>query len=86
MEAHERKTLEEDGAAATSTPSGGSHQPVLADSKHATEASGSNGDNPSTAGPGPTGVKANTPENKQGHLNPSAPEDSNTTPGTTGEK
>ena len=47
------------------------------------EPSGPQGDNPSTAGPGPTGVRSSTPENKQGHLNPSAPEDSNTTPQTT---
>jgi hypothetical protein len=42
--------------------------------------------NPWTAGTGPTGVDSNTPENQGGHLNPSAPEDANTTPGTTGEK
>lgn len=45
--------------------------------------SGPRGDNPSTAGPGPTGVRSNTPENALGHLNPSAPEDGNTTPGST---
>ncbi len=50
------------------------------------EPSGYKGENTSTAGPGPTHVESNTPENKLGHLNPSAPEDSNTTPGTTGEK
>jgi hypothetical protein len=48
--------------------------------------SGPKGDNPATAGPGQTGVRSQTPENRSGHLNPSAPEDSNTTPGTTGEK
>lgn len=48
--------------------------------------SGPKGDNPATAGPGQTGVRSNTPENRQGHLNPSAPEDVNTTPGTTSEK
>ena len=53
---------------------------------HAVEPSGYKGDNPATAGPGPSEVDSNTPDNKQGHLNPSAPEDSNTTPGTTGEK
>ena len=41
--------------------------------------SGPRGDNPATAGPG-------TPENNLGHLNPSAPEDANTTPGSTGKK
>lgn len=50
------------------------------------EPSGYNGANPSTSGPGNTKVDSNTPENKLGHLNPSAPEDSNTTPGTTMEK
>jgi hypothetical protein len=55
-------------------------------SKHAVEPSGPKGDNPSTAGPGPTEVNSNTPENSQGHINPSAPEDANTTPGTAGEK
>jgi hypothetical protein len=48
------------------------------DPEHATE--------PSTAGPGPTNVKSNTPENRLGHINPSSPEDANITPGTAGEK
>jgi hypothetical protein len=48
--------------------------------------SGPRGDDPSTAGPGPTEVRSNTPENRTGHINPSAPEDANTTPGTVGEK
>jgi hypothetical protein len=48
--------------------------------------SGPRGDNPATAGPGNTAVNSNTPENNKGHLNPSAPEDANTTPGTTGSK
>ncbi len=34
-------------------------------------------------GPGKTEVTSNTPENAQGKINPSAPEDSNTTPGST---
>ena len=50
------------------------------------EPSGYRGDNPSTAGPGQTDVNSNTPESKLGHLNPSAPEDSNVTPGSTIEK
>ena len=50
------------------------------------EPSGYRGDNPSTAGPGQTAVRSDTPENKQGHLNPSAPEDSNVTPGSTANK
>ncbi len=52
----------------------------------AVQPSGPKGDNPGTAGPGQTGVRSGTPENAKGHLNPSAPEDANTTPGTTGEK
>lgn len=47
--------------------------------------SGPQGDNPGTAGPGPTSVKSNTPENAKGHINPS-PEDANATPGTSPEK
>jgi hypothetical protein len=74
------------GAAVTSTPGGTDAGPVRHDPKHGTQASGPRGDNPSTAGPGPTAVSSNTPENKPGQLNPSAPEDSNTTPGTTSDK
>ena len=48
--------------------------------------SGPHGDNPSTAGPGNTAVRSNTPENSAGHLNPSSPEDSNITPGSVSEK
>jgi hypothetical protein len=52
----------------------------------AVEPSGTKGDNPSTAGLGPTAVRSNTPENRLGHINPSAPEDANITPGSAGEK
>jgi hypothetical protein len=57
-------------------------------SPNAVEPSGFKGDDPSTAGPGPgpTNVQSNTPENGLGHINHSAPEDANTTPGTTAEK
>ena len=55
-------------------------------SAHAAEPSGPKGDDPSTAGPGPTKVQSGTPENSKGHINPSAPEDANVTPGTAGEK
>jgi hypothetical protein len=55
-------------------------------SPNAVEPSGPKGDNPGTAGPGPTKVQSDTPENRLGHINPSAPEDANTTPGTTAEK
>ena len=47
--------------------------------------SGPKGDDPSTAGPGETRVRSKTPENADGHLNPS-PEDANATPGTAPEK
>lgn len=50
------------------------------------EPSGYRGNNPSTAGPGETGVRSGTPENQEGHLNPSSPEDSNTTPGSVSSK
>jgi hypothetical protein len=56
------------------------------DSHTAVEPSGPKGDNPSTAGPGPTVVKSKTPENALGHINPSSPEDANTTPGSAGKK
>jgi hypothetical protein len=55
-------------------------------SEHAVEPSGPKGDNPATAGPGPTKIQSGTPENRLGRINPSAPEDANTTPGTTREK
>jgi hypothetical protein len=48
---------------------------------HGMEPPGPRGDNPATAGPGPTGVRSKTPENTGRHINPS-PEDSNTTPNT----
>jgi hypothetical protein len=48
--------------------------------------SGPRGDNPATAGPGNTNVNSGTPENNLGRLNPSAPEDANTTPGSTEKK
>ncbi len=56
------------------------------DLPHAVQPSGPRGDNPATAGPGPTKVHSSTPENRLGHINPSAPEDVNTTPGSTHEK
>jgi hypothetical protein len=55
-------------------------------SGHAVEPSGPKSDNPGTAGPGATNVQSGTPENRLGRINPSAPEDANTTPGTTHEK
>ena len=48
--------------------------------------SGSKGENPATAGEGKSDVQSQTPENAKGHLNPSAPEDANVTPGSAGEK
>jgi hypothetical protein len=57
-----------------------------AEADSAAEPSGPKGDNPGTAGPGPTKVQSNTPENNLGHINPSAPEEANITPGTAGKK
>lgn len=51
------------------------------DTAHA-EPSGPRGDNPATAGPGNTGIRSATPENSAGKINPSAPGDTGTTPGT----
>ena len=50
------------------------------------EPSGYKGENPATAGPGKTEVHSTTPENDKGRINPSAPEDANTTPGSTAEE
>ncbi len=69
-----------EGQPVTSVPPGTGAGPVRKDSEHATQASGYKGDNPSTAGPGNTQVSSSTPENKEGQLNPSAPENSNTSP------
>jgi len=44
--------------------------------------SGPRGDNPGTAGSGETQVSSGTPENKDGGLNPSAPGETGTTPGS----
>ncbi|MDQ2832371.1 MAG: hypothetical protein M3Y50_01240 [Acidobacteriota bacterium] len=60
-------------------------QPAAGGAQGATP-SGPKGDNPGTAGPGPTEVKSKTPENRTGHINPSAPEDANVTPGSMNEK
>lgn len=46
------------------------------------EPSGYRGDNPSTAGPGQTHVESNTPDNAQKQLDPSAPGETGTTPGS----
>jgi hypothetical protein len=55
------------------------------ENRYAVEPSGPRGDNPATAGPGPTAVRSDTPENAEGHIQPS-PENSNVTPGTAPEK
>lgn len=56
------------------------------DEGQAVEPSGPKGDNPATAGPGETRVQSNTPENKAGHLNPSAPGETSITPDSAGQK
>ncbi len=63
-----------------------STQPPPTPDQAAAQPSGYTGGNPSTAGPGHTAVQSNTPENSAGHLNPSAPEDANITPGSGSEK
>ena len=63
-----------------------SSTPAPNSSQAGAEPSGYNGGNPSTSGPGQTGVHSNTPENSAGHLNPSSPEDSNITPGSGSDK
>jgi hypothetical protein len=61
------------------------YEPTSTGAGHGVEPSGPKGDNPATAGPGPTKIKSNTPENAKGHINPSSAEDANTTPGTAGQ-
>ena len=46
--------------------------------------SGASGDNSGTAGSGETKVDSATPENAEGRLNPSAPGETGTTPGSNG--
>lgn len=46
------------------------------------EPSGYRGNNPGTAGSGQTKVQSETPDNAIGHLDPSAPGETGTTPGS----
>ena len=62
------------------------NEPAISPGHPAATPSGPRGDNPATAGPGHTGLTSATPENKQGHINPSAPNDANITPGSMPEK
>ncbi len=50
--------------------------------RNAVQPSGAQGDNPATAGPGETQVVSETPENRDGQINPSAPNDSTTSADT----
>jgi hypothetical protein len=61
------------------------HTDQLTPREAAVTPSGPKGDNPGTAGPGKTEVRSKTPENAEGHINPS-PEDANITPGTIDKK
>lgn len=64
-----------------------SSEPVRQQEREArVQPSGYTGGNPSTAGAGPTGVQSSTPENKHGHINPSAPANTGTTPDSTAER
>jgi hypothetical protein len=47
------------------------------------ESSQDKGENPALAAPDTTEAKSPTPDTGKGHLNPSAPEDANVTPGST---
>jgi len=66
-------------------PNQSTYQPSR-NSRHAVQPSDPKGDHPATAAPNPSGVQSGTPENRLPQINPSAPEDSNTTPGTAGDK
>ena len=48
--------------------------------------SGPRGDNPATSGSGDTRVTSKTTENAEGKINPSAPGETGTTPGTNGKR
>lgn len=48
------------------------------------QGSGPLGENPATSGSSETKVKSGTPENAEGQVNPSAPGETGTTPGTHG--
>ncbi len=52
--------------------------------KQGAEPSGYKGDNPATAGQGPTAIHSATPENRDGQLNPSAPAEAGVTPASDG--
>jgi hypothetical protein len=56
-----------------------------AENREGEEPSGYRGENPATSGAGNTSITSSTPENAKGKLNPSAPGDTGTTPGSTGE-
>lgn len=86
MDAKAKEMKEPHTTATTSTPAGTVTRPMGKGAASAAQPSGPRGDSPSIAGPGATAGSLKTPENRSGSLNPSAPEDSNTTPGTTGEK
>ena len=68
--------------AAKSEESHGGEEKTPSKQQAGVEPSGTQGGNPSTAGPGQTAVHSTTPENALGRLNPSAPEDANVTPGS----
>ena len=75
-EANKKQTPETNDAQGTMTGDRG-------DAK--ADASGYRGNNPGTAGMGETHVSTATPENATGQLNPAAPGETGTTPGTNAE-
>jgi hypothetical protein len=54
----------------------------MSDRAEKEQASGPKGDAPGTAGKGETKVTSDVPEKAEGQLNPSAPGNTGTTPGT----
>ena len=66
-------------------PTGGAQGTMPGDRGDAkAQPSGYRGDNPSTAGRGETKVESKTPDNSEKELNPSAPGETGTTPGSNG--
>ena len=80
---YKTQPTKESGSAADTTDA--ARQAPAGDEKQGNEPSGYTGISSGTAGPGPTGVQSSTPENKEGHINPS-PESSNVTPGNVPEE
>ena len=80
--------VQQDNSDKTAAEMSGSPAPTgreRAENREAEEPSGYRGENPGGSGMGNTSVSSDTPENANGRLNPSAPGDTGTTPGSTAE-